>query len=60
MSDLVGNPEDRFSHNEAQIKNIGSDQLPLPFSLAAPFSHMQKTDFSHNAVLIILCNVSAA
>ena len=20
MSDLVGNPEDRFSHNEAQIK----------------------------------------
>ena len=23
MSDLVGNPEDRFSHNEAQIKTNG-------------------------------------
>ena len=25
MSDLVGNPEDRFSHNEAQIKEFKSD-----------------------------------
>ena len=28
MSDLVGNPEDRFSHNEAYIC-LGSEQLTL-------------------------------
>ena len=25
MSDLVGNPEDRFSHNEAHIKHVSKD-----------------------------------
>ena len=34
MSDLVGNPEDRFSHNEAQIyKRLLSEQLSDHFNL---------------------------
>ena len=27
MSDLVGNPEDRFSHNEAQLYNVGGFRI---------------------------------
>ena len=33
MSDLVGNPEDRFSHNEAQILEDNSGSLCFIMSL---------------------------
>ena len=29
MSDLVGNPEDRFSHNEARMEISNMDQEPV-------------------------------
>ena len=50
MSDLVGNPEDRFSHNEAHLlvssrenklfyaNNKGTDQPVHPFSLSSTFT----------------------
>ena len=41
MSDLVGTPEDRFSHNEAQMKaTVEADpsiKLSLAASLKAPY-----------------------
>ena len=37
MSDLVGNPEDRFSHDEAQLtkiyRTVGMTGMPVPKSL---------------------------
>ena len=30
MSDLVGNPEDRFSHNEAHIASLLLDVITIP------------------------------
>ena len=30
MSDLVGNPEDRFSHNEAHLRKFTSYESHLP------------------------------
>ena len=33
VSDLVGNPEDRFSHNEAQMDNIHYDKTPMQYSV---------------------------
>ena len=50
MWDVVGNPEDRFSHNEAYIEYInkavkdkGADQAAR--TICAFFSHMQKAGF---------------
>ena len=43
MCDLVGNPEDRFSHNEAQIcvlKNILHKNIN---GIAAAYGHYDKT-----------------
>ena len=43
MSDLVGNPEDRFSHNEAQLT------LEVPNTTIAEFSSTVDLDeTSHN------------
>ena len=36
MSDLVGNPEDRFSHNKAHIRSRG-DSIDVGFQLMGEF-----------------------
>ena len=45
MSDLVGNPEDRFSHNEAQIRSESS--------LGAQGSHstVEKEEFNQKSCM---------
>ena len=37
MSDLVGNPEDRFSSVAAQLKAVSCSPLDLYFGLCTPF-----------------------
>ena len=56
MSDLIGNPEDRFSHNEAQISeqsalsppNRGLIMITCPFDLypLAPHFYIAKLGFT--------------
>ena len=44
MSDLVGNPEDRFSHNEAQLETA-SQSLAEQVGLCRTWSETPKTGF---------------
>ena len=44
MSDLVGNPEDRFSHNEAHIMYVNG----TPSNILAP-SNDEKMQLIHQA-----------
>ena len=41
MSDLVGNPEDRFSHNEAQIKGFSMEQCLKKLQMEWPIVKSQ-------------------
>ena len=59
MSDLVGNPEDRFSHNEAYImlykrdEKIMTDQLLCRFCFCLPSGHSFCFIRQHSSLLIL-------
>ena len=66
MSDLVGNPEDRFSHNEAQIILVCIDvaicypvhyaESQLPLALAQCYSSVEKRIYRKSYVMLYNIN----
>ena len=46
MSDLVGNPEDRFSHNEAQLITADLSLLSLLHEAGLSWSDVVSHDFA--------------
>ena len=50
MSDLVGNPKDRFSHNEAQILSVFVAVCPQTEATVYPDSFFEAQDLIVNAL----------
>ena len=56
MSDLVGNPEDRFSHNEAQLISIFDRCLPVCCSSTVKLLKFFHLNYNSQMFIVMLTN----
>ena len=54
MSDLAGNPEDRFSHNEAHLLEIQRYNVNMPMQYAAIFKGCKNDNFEIKLLIVFL------
>ena len=59
MSDLVGNPEDRFSHNEAHLRCVYSSlQILLPLEVSnTTIAKFVNTEYPDDIIQTGQCNI---